>query len=112
MDFRPNYGGAFQEPQLLPARLPFVLLNASGIAVGMAHRAVQPLPGSGPLPFTIEHPPATVADLLRASSGPHPGGGQLISPAADIHAGPGKPARQPSCAPAESSGLARGDGGW
>ena len=37
VDFRPNYDGAFEEPQLLPARLPFVLLNgASGIAVGMA----------------------------------------------------------------------------
>ncbi|MDX5363620.1 MAG: DNA topoisomerase IV subunit A, partial [Pseudazoarcus pumilus] len=37
VDFLPNYDGAFQEPQFLPARLPFVLLNgASGIAVGMA----------------------------------------------------------------------------
>src|SRR6266581_5860843 len=37
VDFVPNYDGAFSEPRLLPARLPFVLLNgASGIAVGMA----------------------------------------------------------------------------
>ncbi|HPR06884.1 MAG TPA: DNA gyrase subunit A, partial [Denitromonas sp.] len=37
VDFRPNYDGAFKEPALLPARLPFVLMNgASGIAVGMA----------------------------------------------------------------------------
>ncbi|MFN7504256.1 MAG: DNA gyrase subunit A, partial [Limnobacter sp.] len=37
VDFIPNYDGSFQEPKLLPARLPFVLLNgASGIAVGMA----------------------------------------------------------------------------
>ena len=37
VDFGPNYDGAFDEPLLLPARLPFVLLNgASGIAVGMA----------------------------------------------------------------------------
>ena len=37
VDFLPNYDGAFEEPQLLPARLPFVLMNgASGIAVGMA----------------------------------------------------------------------------
>src|ERR1700738_4849859 len=35
--FMPNYDGSFQEPKLLPARLPFLLLNgASGIAVGMA----------------------------------------------------------------------------
>src|SRR5678810_1374653 len=37
VDFIPNYDGSTQEPRLLPARLPFVLLNgASGIAVGMA----------------------------------------------------------------------------
>ena len=36
IDFVPNYDGSFKEPKLLPARLPFVLLNgASGIAVGM-----------------------------------------------------------------------------
>ncbi|MGV8384448.1 DNA gyrase subunit A, partial [Pseudomonas aeruginosa] len=37
VDFIPNYDGSMEEPKLLPARLPFVLLNgASGIAVGMA----------------------------------------------------------------------------
>ena len=37
VDFAPNYDGAFQEPKLLPARLPMVLLNGtSGIGVGMA----------------------------------------------------------------------------
>lgn len=37
VDFAPNYDGSTQEPTLLPARLPVVLLNgASGIAVGMA----------------------------------------------------------------------------
>src|ERR1700751_4133008 len=37
VEFAPNYDGTQQEPRLLPARLPFVLLNgASGIAVGMA----------------------------------------------------------------------------
>jgi topoisomerase-4 subunit A len=37
VDFMPNYDGSTQEPKLLPARMPFVLLNgASGIAVGMA----------------------------------------------------------------------------
>src|ERR1700743_342398 len=37
VDFMPNYDGSFDEPRLLPARLPFVLLNgASGIAVGLA----------------------------------------------------------------------------
>ncbi|WP_235839991.1 DNA topoisomerase IV subunit A [Derxia lacustris] len=37
VDFAPNYDGTFDEPRLLPARLPMVLLNgASGIAVGLA----------------------------------------------------------------------------
>src|SRR6059058_1352794 len=37
VDFTPNYDSAFQEPKLLPARLPMVLLNGgSGIGVGMA----------------------------------------------------------------------------
>jgi topoisomerase-4 subunit A len=37
VDFVPNYDGSTEEPSLLPARLPMVLLNgASGIAVGMA----------------------------------------------------------------------------
>lgn len=37
VDFTPNYDGSQQEPMLLPARLPIMLLNgASGIAVGMA----------------------------------------------------------------------------
>src|SRR5215831_1349606 len=37
VDFAPNYDGAFQEPRLLPARLPMLLLNGtSGIGVGMA----------------------------------------------------------------------------
>src|ERR1700733_8061172 len=37
VDFQPNYDGSSEEPKLLPARLPMVLLNgASGIAVGLA----------------------------------------------------------------------------
>src|SRR3954447_13671989 len=37
VDFIPNYDGSTEEPKLLPARLPFVLLNgASGMAVGLA----------------------------------------------------------------------------
>ncbi len=37
VEFIPNYDGSTEEPRLLPARLPFVLLNgASGIAVGLA----------------------------------------------------------------------------
>lgn len=90
VDFRPNYDGAFEEPQLLPARLPFVLLNgASGIAVGMAteipsHNLREVASAAI---HAIENPHASVADLLGHIKGPdYPGGGQLISPAGDIRA--------------------------
>ena len=83
VDFIPNYDGAFEEPQLLPARLPFVLLNgASGIAVGMAteippHNLREVAEATCHL---IRHPEATLEDLLGIIPGPDfPGGGQLIS---------------------------------
>ena len=39
VDWAPNFDGTMDEPLMLPARLPNLLLNgASGIAVGMAHR--------------------------------------------------------------------------
>lgn len=84
VDFRPNYDGSFKEPALLPARLPFVLLNgASGIAVGMAteippHNLSEVAAAAIHL---IRNPAATVGDLLDHIHGPdYPGGGQLISP--------------------------------
>ncbi|MBS0544383.1 MAG: DNA topoisomerase IV subunit A [Proteobacteria bacterium] len=83
VDFVANYDGAFQEPQLLPARLPFVLLNgASGIAVGMAteippHNLREVAEAACHL---IRHPGATLDDILGIIPGPDfPGGGQLIS---------------------------------
>ncbi|AKU13456.1 DNA topoisomerase 4 subunit A [Azoarcus sp. CIB] len=83
VDFVPNYDGAFEEPQLLPARLPFVLLNgASGIAVGMAteippHNLREVTDATCHL---IRHPDAGLDDVLPLLPGPDfPGGGQLIS---------------------------------
>lgn len=83
VDFLPNYDGAFQEPQFLPARLPFVLLNgASGIAVGMAteippHNLVEVAEAASLL---IRKPKATLDEVLALLPGPDfPGGGQLIS---------------------------------
>ncbi len=83
VDFVPNYDGAFEEPQLLPARLPFVLLNgASGIAVGMAteippHNLREVAEAACHL---IRHPDAALDDILPLLPGPDfPGGGQLIS---------------------------------
>jgi topoisomerase-4 subunit A len=86
--FAPNYDGSFQEPKLLPARLPFVLLNgASGIAVGMAteipsHNLREVAAAAIAL---MKSPNMSSADLLSILPGPDfPGGGQIISPAGDI----------------------------
>jgi topoisomerase-4 subunit A len=88
VDFGPNYDGSFQEPKLLPARLPFVLLNgASGIAVGMAteipsHNLREVVAA---LQIALKNPKATLDELMAVLPGPDfPGGGQIISPAADI----------------------------
>jgi topoisomerase-4 subunit A len=88
VDFAPNYDGAFQEPTVLPARLPFVLLNgATGIAVGMAtevppHNLREVAAATVHL---IRKPEAEIADLLAHLPGPDfPGGGQLISSPKDI----------------------------
>ena len=89
VDFIPNYDGSTQEPRLLPARLPFTLLNgASGIAVGLATEI--------PSHNLREIADACVAliksggklseeELLALVPGPdYPGGGQIISAASDI----------------------------
>jgi topoisomerase-4 subunit A len=88
VDFAPNYDGSFQEPKLLPARLPFVLLNgASGIAVGMAteipsHNLREVASAAIAL---MKSPKMSTADLLEIMPGPDfPGGGQIISPANEI----------------------------
>ena len=88
VDFQPNYDGAFEEPVLLPARLPFVLLNgASGIAVGMAteippHNLREVADAAKLL---IKKPEATLEEVMAILPGPDfPGGGQIISPPEDI----------------------------
>ena len=90
VDFIPNYDGSTEEPRLLPARLPFVLLNgASGIAVGLATEV--------PSHNLREVAAATVAllknekladdELFELLPGPdYPGGGQIISSPQDIRA--------------------------
>ena len=88
VDFAPNYDGSFQEPKLLPARLPFVLLNgASGIAVGMAteipsHNLREVASAAIAL---MKSPKMTTPELLEIMPGPdYPGGGQIISSGAEI----------------------------
>ena len=90
VDFMPNYDGSFQEPKLLPARLPFVLLNgASGIAVGMAtevpsHNLREVAAAAVAM---IRDPKIDHARLVELIPGPDfPGGGQIISSQAEIAA--------------------------
>jgi topoisomerase IV subunit A len=89
VDFIDNYNGEFQEPRLLPARLPVMLLNgASGIAVGMAteippHNLREVAEACA---RTLErdpesrHPRAGGDPIISPIKGPDfPGGGQIIS---------------------------------
>ena len=88
VDFQPNYDGSTEEPHRLPARLPFVLLNgASGIAVGLATEIPS---------HNLREVAAAVTALLKNDklsddelfallpAPDFPGGGQIISPVADI----------------------------
>jgi topoisomerase-4 subunit A len=88
VDFIPNYDGTNQEPRLLPARLPFVLLNgASGIAVGLAteipsHNLREVANAAIAL---LRDDKLTDDELYALIPGPdYPGGGQIISAEADI----------------------------
>ena len=88
VDFIPNYDGTRQEPVVLPARLPVVLLNgASGIAVGMAteipsHNLNEVANAAIAM---IRDPEISVAGLMRHIKGPDfPGGGQITTPRAEL----------------------------
>ncbi|MCI2807402.1 DNA topoisomerase IV subunit A [Eoetvoesiella caeni] len=88
VDFIPNYDGSQKEPQLLPARLPVMLLNgASGIAVGMAteipsHNLREIAAACVAL---LKNPKLADEDLLALVPGPDfAGGGQIISSSSDI----------------------------
>ncbi len=69
VDFQPNYDGRSQEPTILPARFPNLLVNGSaGIAVGMAtnippHNLREVADG---VQWALEHPDATREELLEA----------------------------------------------
>jgi len=73
VDFRDNFDGSEQEPMVLPARLPNLLLNGQvGIAVGMAtsiptHNLGELVDATVGL---IDNPEATVDDLLKHVKGP------------------------------------------
>jgi topoisomerase-4 subunit A len=88
VDFQPNYDGSTEEPRQLPARLPFVLLNgASGIAVGLAteipsHNLREVAAATVALLKDEQLSEDALLALLPAPD--FPGGGQIISPAADL----------------------------
>ncbi len=73
IDFRPNYDGSRQEPIVLPAKVPNLLLNGQiGIAVGMAtnippHNLGELVDASIEL---IDNENATIDDLLKHVKGP------------------------------------------
>ena len=88
VDFQPTYDGTRQEPKLLPANIPQLLLNGSlGIAVGMAtnippHNLSEVLEATKHL---IDHPKAATEDLVKLIQGPDFPTGGLIFNKDDIH---------------------------
>src|SRR5215203_1931217 len=88
VDWTPNFDGTMDEPAILPARLPNLLLNGTqGIAVGMAtdippHNLREVAAACVQL---IEDPEATTAALMKHIKGPDlPTGAEIISPRADL----------------------------
>ncbi len=82
VDFGPNYDGQEEEPAVLPAAFPNLLVNgATGIAVGMAtsmapHNLVEVIAAARHL---IKKPDATLDDLMRFVPGPDlPTGGKIV----------------------------------
>jgi len=73
VNFRPTFDGSHKEPSVLPAKLPNLLLNGTlGIAVGMAsnippHNLNELCDG---IEHLIEHPDATIDDLVQFIKGP------------------------------------------
>jgi topoisomerase-4 subunit A len=88
VEWQPNFDGTLEEPTLLPARVPNVLLNgASGIAVGMAtdippHNLREVI---NACVLLLDEPDSTLGDLCKKIKGPDfPTGGEIITPAAEI----------------------------
>lgn len=82
VDFAPNYDNKLQEPTVLPAAIPNLLVNgASGIAVGMATNMATHNLGEvvAAAKYVMRHPDATLDDLMKYVPGPDwPGGGTII----------------------------------
>ena len=81
VDFIDNYSGEFDEPAVLPARFPNLLVNGSqGIAVGMATNIPPHNLGEvcDAVTHLLEHPEATPDDLMQFVKGPDFPTGALI----------------------------------
>ncbi len=73
VDFKPNYSGEREEPIVLPSRFPNLLVNGStGIAVGMATNMAPHNLGevTDAVLHALDHPEATVDDLMQFVKGP------------------------------------------
>ena len=88
VEWVPNFDGTMDEPEVLPARLPNVLLNGStGIAVGMA---TDILPHNlrevaRACTYLLDNPEASVARLCQKVKGPDfPTAAEIITPTADL----------------------------
>lgn len=82
VDFTPNYDNKLQEPTVLPAAIPNLLVNgSSGIAVGMATNMATHNLGEvvAAAKHLMRHPDATLEELMRYVPGPDwPGGGVIV----------------------------------
>jgi topoisomerase-4 subunit A len=90
VDWLPNFDGTLQEPSMLPARVPSVLLNGTtGIAVGMAtdippHNLREVVSA---VIHLIDNPSATLTDLCHLIEGPDfPTEAEIITPRKEIKA--------------------------
>lgn len=88
VDYVPNFDGTIQEPKMLPARLPNILLNGTtGIAVGMAtdippHNIREVANAAIML---LDNPNATLADVMTHIQGPdYPTSAEIITSPTDI----------------------------
>ncbi|MDZ7662379.1 DNA topoisomerase IV subunit A [Thiohalophilus sp.] len=87
-DWVPNFDGTMNEPEVLPSRVPHVLMNGTtGIAVGMStdippHNLTELLNASVDL---LENPKTTIKELCKHLPGPdYPTDAEIITPKADL----------------------------
>jgi len=90
VEWAPNFDGTMEEPKLLPARLPNVLLNGTqGIAVGMAtdippHNLKEI---AAACVLLLDEPDATLGDLCKHVLGPDlPTGAEIVTPKSELRA--------------------------